>query len=268
MSDWKRLRIVPICYLLCLFMGCATVPLTGRRQLALIPNSQLVSMSMDSYQQVLRESTLSNDPAQVATVRGVGVRLADAAEKYLQAHGYSTAEYQWEFNVIKDDDTVNAWCMPGGKVAVYTGILPIARDDNGLAVVMGHEIAHAIANHGNERMSEQLLVQLGGAALSVALEEQPQRTRDLFMLSYGAGSQLGMVLPHSRGHEAEADRIGLTLMAMAGYDPRAAIPFWQRMNSTGGARPPEFLSTHPAPQSRIDNIRSCLPEAMAHYRAP
>jgi len=225
-------------------------------------------MSADSYQKVLAESALSDNPQQVETVRRVGVRLAEATEKYLTAHGYSTAEYHWEFNVIKDDETVNAWCMPGGKVAVYTGILPITQDDNGLAVVMGHEIAHAVANHGNERMSEQLLLQMGGVALSVALNEQPERTRDLFLLSYGAGTQVGLALPHSRSQESESDRIGLTIMAMAGYDPRAAIPFWQRMNAAGGGRPPEFLSTHPAPQSRIDNIRTYLPEAMAHYRAP
>lgn len=268
MNPWKRFQpFVPGFFLLLLF-ACATVPLTGRKQLTLIPNSELMAMSLNSYQQVLIESTLSNDTAKVAMVKRVGGRLADAAEVYLSAHGYSTADYKWEFNLIEDDSTVNAWCMPGGKVAVYTGILPITQDETGLAVVMGHEIAHAIANHGNERMSESLLIEMGAVALSAALEEQPQKTQDLFMLSYGAASHLGATLPHTRGHEAEADRIGLTLMAMAGYDPRAAIPFWQRMNQMSGARPPEFLSTHPAPQTRIDNIRSYLPEAMANYRAP
>jgi len=156
--------------------------------------------------------------------------------------------------------------MPGGKIAVYTGILPIAQNDNGLAVVMGHEIAHAIANHGSERLSQSLLVELGGAALSVALQEQPAKTKELFSLAYGAGSQVGILLPYSRLHESEADRIGLTIMALAGYDPREAIPFWQRMNQVGGQNPPEFLSTHPAPDSRIANIERFLPEAMALYQ--
>ena len=255
-------------YLLILFLilvNCGTVPVTGRKQLSLIPNSQLTQMSFDSYQEVLKESTLSNDPQQVNMVRRVGSNLAKATEKYLAENGYSTDEYKWEFNVIKDDKTINAWCMPGGKIAVYTGILPIARDDNGLAVVMGHEIAHAVAKHGNERMSQALLVQFGGVALSEALSSQPAETHDMFMLSYGVGAQLGAVLPYSRLHESEADRIGLTLMAMAGYDPHEAVPFWERMNEIGGSRPPAFLSTHPAPSKRIEKIKEYMPEAMAHY---
>ncbi len=248
-----------------LFSACATVPMTERKQLTLIPSSELQAMSLTSYQEVLGESKLSNDPAQVERIRKIGSRLASAAESYLKGHGYSTAEYAWEFNLIDDPETVNAWCMPGGKVAVYTGILPVAQNDNGLAVVMGHEIAHALANHGNERMSQSLILELGGVALSTALKQQPAKTKELFMTSYGAAGQVGLLLPYSRLHEKEAARIGLILMAMAGYDPREAIPFWQRMNAQGGERPPEFLSTHPAPESRIAQIEQLLPEAMGIY---
>lgn len=252
--------------LLFIAVACSSVPLTGRSQLRLLPDSQLATLGLDSYKQVLSESKLSDDPAQVETVRRVGMRLARAAEDYLRANNLSTANYAWEFNVIKDDKTANAWCLPGGKVAVYSGILPITKNDAGLAVVMGHEIAHALANHGNERMSQGMMAQMGEIALSTALKNQPGQTKNLFMTSYGVASQVGVLLPYSRVHESEADRIGLTLMAMAGYDPHEAIPFWQRMNESGGARPPEFLSTHPAPESRINNIRQYIPEAMAVYK--
>lgn len=249
-----------------LLLACSTVPLTGRSQFAILPESEMASLGLDSYKQALSEATLSKDPGEVDTVRRVGNRLAKAAEDYLKANGQSIEHYKWEFNVIKDDKTVNAWCLPGGKVAVYTGLLPIAKNDDGLAVVMGHEIAHAIARHGNERMSQGMATQLGGVALSTALTKQPATTKNLFMTSYGVASQVGVLLPYSRMHESEADRIGLTLMAMAGYNPDEAIPFWQRMNESGGSRPPEFLSTHPAPDSRIQNIRSYIPEAKAAYR--
>ena len=174
--------------------------------------------------------------------------------------------YQWEFNLLEDDKMVNAWCMPGGKVAVYTGILPLTRDDNGLAVVMGHEIAHAISKHGNERMSQGLLVQIGAGVLSEALSNNPGATSQIFMTAYGLGTSVGILLPYSRLHESEADRIGLILMAKAGYDPREAIPFWQRMNKKRGERSPEFLSTHPAPETRIRQIESEIPAAMRYYK--
>lgn len=198
-------------------------------------------------------------------VRRVGERLARATEKYLEENGYDTSSYQWEFNVI-EDEAVNAWAMPGGKIAVYTGILPVAENDRGLATVMSHEIAHVLANHGNERMSQGLLAQTGAVALSVATQNSPELTRNLFMQSYGAAAQVGLLLPYSRLQESEADRIGLTLMARAGYDPRTAAEFWRRMNAQGGARPPQFLSTHPAPETRIRDIESYLPEALREYR--
>lgn len=246
--------------------ACSTVPVTGRSSLQLIPNSQLTAMSLTQYEQVINQSELSTDPEQVAMVRRVGERLAAATEEFLRNRGYDTSEYVWEFNVIKDDETVNAWAMPGGKIAVYTGILPIAESDEGLATVMGHEIAHVLANHGNERMSQGLLAEIGAVSLSAATANSAEMTRALFMQSYGAAAQFGLLLPYSRLHESEADRIGLTLMARAGYDPRVAADFWRRMNGEGGARPPEFLSTHPAPETRIRDIERFLPEALEEYR--
>jgi predicted Zn-dependent protease len=258
---------VLLCFVLVLF-SCASVPVTGRSGLHLVPDSELTSMSYQEYNQVLKKSKISTDMAKVAMVRRVGQRIATASEQLLEetGKGEDIRNYKWEFNLIEDDKTVNAWCMPGGKVAVYTGLLPISQDENGLAVVMGHEVAHAIAKHGNERMSQGLLAQFGAIGLSVALARYPGATSDIFMQAYGVGAQVGVLLPYSRVHESEADHIGLILMAKAGYDPRGAVALWQRMSAKGGSRPPEFLSTHPAPESRIRNIESLLPEAMQYYK--
>ncbi|MCJ7664125.1 MAG: M48 family metallopeptidase [Desulfobacterales bacterium] len=256
-------------FILCFALAaCATVPLTERKSLSLIPNSELVSLSNDEYAKVLKESKLSTDQQKVQMVTRVGKRIATAAEGFLQESGAGEKikDYKWEFKVIEDDKTVNAWCMPGGKVAVYTGILPVTKNETGLAVVLGHEVAHAIAEHGNERMSQALVVQLGGAALSVALAKQPEETTQLFMAAYGVTANVGALLPYSRLHESEADRIGLTLMAKAGYDPHEAVRFWQAMSQQGGSRPPTLLSTHPAPESRIGKIKSYIPEAMRYYK--
>jgi predicted Zn-dependent protease len=254
--------------MLLLMVACATVPLTERKALHLVSNSELAAMSLQQYQKVLSESKLSKDPAKVQMVRSVGTRIARATEETLRDRGLESEIklYKWEFNLIEDDKTVNAWCMPGGKVAVYTGLLPVTQSEAGLAVVMGHEIAHAIANHGNERVSQGLLQQMGGMALSVALSTNPSATNQIFMAAYGLGTTVGIMLPYSRTHESEADRIGLILMARAGYDPREAIPFWQRMNKSGGSRPPELLSTHPAPETRIKQIEALLPEALKYYK--
>jgi predicted Zn-dependent protease len=251
-----------------LLAACATVPLTERKSLRLIPDAELLSLSNDQYTKVLKESKLSTDRRQIQMVTRVGKRIANAAEEFLKESQAQDKlkNYQWEFNVIEDDKTANAWCMPGGKVAVYTGILPYTRTETGLAVVLGHEVAHAIAEHGNERMSESLLAQLGGVALAVALEEQPEETQQLFMAAYGVTANVAFLLPYSRLHESEADRIGLTLMAKAGYNPNEAVRFWQRMSEQGGSRPPTFLSTHPAPASRIEKIKSFIPEAMRYYK--
>jgi len=255
---------------LCGVLSCATVPLTERKGLRLIPESELVSLGFQQYSEVLKKSKLSNDTEKVQLVRRVGERISKATEDFLKDSGLTSdiKHYQWEFNLIEDDKVVNAWCMPGGKIGVYTGLLPITQDENGLAVVIGHEVAHAVAKHGNERVSQALLAQLGGMGLSLALSREPTLTNQIFMAAYGAGAQVGVLLPYSRLHEREADRIGLVLMARAGYDPRKAISFWQRMNEKGKekGRPPEFLSTHPAPEIRIQEIESFIPEAMKYYR--
>ena len=262
-----RQSAILLCLLLFLF-SCATAPVTERRGLHLVPDSELATMSYQEYSQVLKKSKLSTDMVKVNMVRRVGQRIATASEQLLneKGQGEDVRNYKWEFNLIEDDKTVNAWCMPGGKVAVYTGLLPISQDENGLAVVMGHEVAHAIAKHGNERMSQGLLTQFGAIGLSLALAGNPGATSNIFMQAYGVGTQVGFLLPYSRVHESEADHIGLILMAKAGYDPRGAIVLWQRMNAKGGSRPPEFLSTHPAPESRIRNIESLIPEAMQYYK--
>jgi predicted Zn-dependent protease len=251
-----------------LLSACATVPLTQRKSLSLLPDSELLSLSFQQYADVLKKSKLSNDPAKVGVVKRVGERIARASEDFLRESKMESdiKNYKWEFNLIEDDKVVNAWCMPGGKVAIYTGILPFTQDETGLAVVMGHEVAHAMAKHGNERMSEALLVQLGGMGLSVALSQKPAQTQQIFLGVYGVTANVGFMLPYSRLHESESDRIGLVLMAKAGYDPREAIPFWERMNEKGGGRPPEFLSTHPAPETRITKIKSHIPEAMKYYK--
>jgi len=264
----NSLAITAVLALLALCWACSTVPITGRKSLHLLPDSQLLSMSLDEYNNVLKKSKLSHDQTKVDMVKRVGRRIARATEEFFRENGQESVieNYKWEFNLIQDDKVVNAWCMPGGKVAVYTGILPVTMDETGLAVVMGHEIAHAIAKHGNERMSEGLLAQLGAVALSTALSSHSETTSQIFMAAYGVGTNVGFLLPHSRLQESEADHIGLIIMAKAGYDPRQAVPFWQRMNKQGGSRPPEFLSTHPAPQTRIKDIEAEIPEAMRYYR--
>jgi len=254
--------------LISLFLiGCATVPLTDRRSLHLVSDSELLSLSSQQYDEILMENRLSSNQGQVQMVRSVGRRIASAAEAFLKESGRQEdiKQYKWEFNLIEDDKTVNAWVLPGGRAAVYTGILPYTQNENGLAVVLGHEVAHALANHGNERMSQALLAQMGGTALSIALSTSPQLTQQIFMTAFGVGANVAYLLPHSRLQESEADRIGLILMARAGYDPNEAIPFWQRMSKQEGSRPPEFLSTHPATESRIASIRQEIPEAMRYY---
>ena len=206
-----------------------------------------------------------NDP-RTKQVKKVGEKIKNATETYLNDHGQAKRfeGFQWDFNLV-DDPTVNAWCMPGGKVVVYTGILPVTKDEASLGVVLGHEIAHAIARHGNERMSQALLIQAGGVTLSVLLQEKPQEAQDIFLLSYGVGSTLGS-LAFSRQHESEADKLGLIFMAIAGYDPNTAVSFWERMASSGGGAPPEILSTHPSDATRIADLKAFMPEAMKYYK--
>ncbi len=256
-----------VLWLLVFLFSCSTVPVTGRQSLNIVPDSELATLSLKEYNDVLKQSKLSKDPAKTEMIRRVGERIARATEDFFRENGMAQEinNYKWEFNLIEDDKTANAWCMPGGKVAFYTGILPFTRDDTGVAVVMGHEIAHAIAKHGNERMSQGLLAQFGAVGLSAALSKNPGATSDILMAAYGLGTNVGILLPYSRLHESEADRIGLVLMAKAGYDPRQAIAFWERMNKSGGARSPEFLSTHPAPETRINDIKAGINEAMKYY---
>jgi predicted Zn-dependent protease len=252
--------------ILILAIACATVPITGRRQLSLVPASTINSLSAQEYKTFLDSNKVSTDPVATATVRRVGKNIQGAVERYFAQHNQSSAlsDYHWEFNLVVDSQ-INAWCMPGGKVVVYTGILPVTKDDNGLAVVMGHEIAHAIAQHGDERMSQGLLAQFGGMALEAALNKKPEQTKTLFMSAYGLGATVGLLLPYSRLQESEADRIGLTFMAMAGYDPHGALDFWKRMAADKQGGTPEFLSTHPSDETRIRNIESLIPEAMGYY---
>ena len=249
--------------------ACSIVPLTGRRQFSIIPASTMMSMSATEYGQFLEKNPKSKDAAATALVVKVGTGIQRAVERYFSQQNLSSRlqDYRWEFNLVESKQA-NAWCMPGGKVVVYTGILPITKDETGLAVVLGHEIAHAVAEHGSERMSQGLLVQLGGAALSEALKEKPEETRALWMGAFGAGAQYGALLPFSRLQETEADHLGLIFSAMAGYDPRGAEAFWQRMAAGGGNAPPEFMSTHPSDETRIRKIREELPEALRYYRPP
>lgn len=247
--------------------ACATVAVTGRKQLSLVSNAELIPLAADQYRQVLKEGKLSNNQEQAELIRKVGLRIQKAVETYMaQTNQSSQLEgFQWEFNLLEDDNTVNAWCMPGGKVAFYTGIMPICQDEAGVAVVMGHEVAHAIANHGRERMSQGLLANGLLGTVGAALGQNPTLTQQIFMQAVGAGTQLTM-LRFSRQHESEADRIGLIFMAMAGYDPNEAPRFWERMSTmSGGNQPPEWLSTHPSHETRINDLKAAIPEAMKYY---
>lgn len=251
-----------------LFITCSTVPITGRKQLSIIPASQIQTMSFSNYDEFLNTNKVIQSGKNAEMVKRVGKKIQFAVESYFAQKKMSSAlkGYSWEFNLV-EDPSVNAWCMPGGKVVVYSGILPVTQNETGLAVVMGHEVAHAVAGHGNERMSQGLMVQFGGMALEKALEQKPEETRQLYMSAFGMGAQLGVMLPYSRLHESEADHLGLIFMAMAGYDPHSAVDFWQRMSANkGGQAPPEFMSTHPADDTRIKQIQKLLPEALKHYK--
>jgi len=252
-----------------LFISCTQNMVTGRNQLSLVSEPELQSMARQEYQTFLSAnkvvSTSSNRDAEM--VQRIGSRIAAAIKTYYDGKGQTSVleGYQWEFNLVENKE-VNAWCMPGGKVVVYTGLLPISQNEAALAFVIGHEITHAVAQHGNERMSQALLQQLGGAALQVALANKPVETQNLFLTAYGIGSTVGGTLPFSRKEESEADKYGLYFAAMAGYNPQEAIPFWERMAAAGGAKPPEFLSSHPSDETRIANIKANMPEALKYYQ--
>lgn len=259
--------IVPFAILLILVSACSRVPITGRKQVHLLPESQMIAMSLAAYSDFLKTSDVVATGKDYTTVKRVADKLIPAVEAVLKQEGFADEieGYNWEVNLVESKEP-NAWCMPGGKIVVYTGILPYTKDDAGLAVVLGHEIAHAIAQHGNERMSQGLLAETGYMALDIALTNKPTETRNLLLTAVGVGTQVGVLLPFSRTQESEADRLGLIFMASAGYDPHNAVSFWQRM-STNGTSLPEFLSTHPSDETRIKNIEeSYMVEAMKYYK--
>ncbi|MFN0276469.1 MAG: M48 family metallopeptidase [Chitinophagales bacterium] len=262
-------KLSVILFLGILSLTCNRVPLTDRKQVSLLPESELVAMSLAAYADFLDTSEVVSSGKDVDMVTRVAKNISISVEKILKTEGYEDrlADFKWEFNVIESDQ-VNAWCMPGGKVVVYTGILPITKDENGLAVVIGHEIAHAVARHGNERMSQQLIAYTGFTALDLALTNKPEQTRSLLLTAVGVGATVGVLLPFSRSQESEADRLGLIFMADAGYNPNHAVGFWQRMSEqSGGAEIPEFLSTHPSDETRIENIQTIyIPEAIKYYK--
>lgn len=251
-----------IIVILFLSLSCTTVPITGRQQFSILPDYAMLSMSLQQYNEFLKANKISRNQEQTQMVKKVGRKIQMAVAQYFtdKNMSYTLKDYRWEFNLIESEEK-NAWAMPGGKVVVYEGILPITKDEAGLAVVMGHEIAHAIAKHGNERMSQGLIAQMGGMALSKALAEKPEKTRQLWMTVFGAGAQYGVMLPFSRLQESEADHLGLVFMAIAGYDPNEAVEVWKRMaQMKEGQTPPEFLSTHPSDETRIRKIKETIPK--------
>lgn len=248
-------------------VACLKVPITNRRQLKLLPESALIGMAATSYRDfMVANPAVPVNNTNTQMIKRVGQNVSAAASAYLKKNGQAkrVSGFNWEFNLV-NNPAVNAWCMPGGKIVFYNGILPYTKDDNGVAVVMAHEIAHAVARHGNERMSQQLLTAMGGIALDVALSQKPDQTRELFMLSYGVGSALG-VLAYSRQHEYEADKLGMVFMALAGYDPQHAIDFWKSMAQNSGPKVPQFLSTHPSDDNRVKELQKFLPEAKKFYK--
>ncbi|MGV8878817.1 MAG: M48 family metallopeptidase [Sphingobacteriaceae bacterium] len=251
-----------------LMISCSQVPLTGRSQLSLVNDSELQQAATLSYKEFLKDpkTKVIANSADARRVKAVGSKIASAIGQYMRKNGYGDEyNYQWEFNLIESKE-INAWCMPGGKVAVFTGILPIMLNDAGLATVLGHEISHAIAHHSAERASQMAAAQGIGALLGAATGGSSESTQQIVGQLYGVGAQGLYLLPNSRKQESEADRLGLTFMAIAGYNPQSAVSFWQRMSKAkeGGA-PPEFLSTHPSDERRIADIQKLIPEAMKYY---
>lgn len=258
--------------LLMLLLGinsCATNKLTGASQLNLVSEQELQNLASTEYQEFIKmhEVVSPDRDTRAAQVQRVGKKIAAAVDKYFTDKKNKSAlnGFNWEYNLVKDS-AINAWCMPGGKIVVYTGMLPYTINENALAVVMGHEVSHALLQHGNKRMSESMVQELGGIALSSAISKKPTQTKNIFMQAYGVGTEVGIMLPFSRKQELEADRFGLIWAAIAGYDPNEAIHFWERMQQASGQAPPEFLSTHPSDATRIEKIKTYLPEALAYKK--
>ena len=252
---------------LMLLAGCSSVPLTGRKQVLLVSDQEVLSSSLTQYNDYIKTATKSNNAKQSAMVTRVGQKIAAATEQYLRQNGLESEvkNFAWEFNLVKDQQ-LNAFCMPGGKIVVYEGLLGIVSSDDELAVVVGHEVAHAVAKHSNERMSQQLMAQYGAAILGQAVSNRSTAVQQLATSVYGIGAQYGVMLPYSRKHESEADYMGLVFMTMAGYNPDVAVGFWQKMSAGGSGSVPEFMSTHPSDATRIAEIKKWLPEIKAKYQ--
>lgn len=263
----KKIAILSLIFSLS-WIACTKNAVTGRNQLSLIPEAELQQMAKSEYQSFLStnkvESSSNNKDAEM--VKRVGSRIATAITTYYTKKGNAALMdgYKWEFNLV-DNKEVNAWCMPGGKVVVYTGLLPITQNEAALAIVLGHEITHAVAGHGNERMSQGMVAQGLGAVGNILTSNNP-KVNSIFNNTFGLGAQFGVLLPNSRKQEYEADRFGLMFAAMAGYNPREAIPFWTRMSQAGGQKPPEFLATHPSDENRIARLQSYMNEALKYYQ--
>ena len=245
--------------------SCGSVPFTGRRQLQLVSNEEVIALSLQQYQEFMRQAPVEKNSAHAKMVRNVGIRIANAVKTFYTNNGLASEldNFAWKFNLVKDK-SVNAFAMPGGKVVVYSGLLPITQSEEALAVVVGHEIAHVIARHANERISQQIALRYGGA-IAGGLLGNSQTTRQLGNTVFGLGAQLGVMMPYARKQEYEADEIGLILMAIAGYNPQAAVPFWKRMSQSSGGSVPEFLSTHPTDAKRISRIESIMPSVLQYY---
>lgn len=271
MTNMRHLSLKHIVRSLCLtvlsgilFSACGAVPLTGRKQILLVSDQEIFQAGLVQYKEYLNTAVISSDQASTDIVKGVGRKLADATEMYLRANGleHEIANFDWEFNLIKDSQ-INAFCMPGGKIVVYEGLLSVARTPDELAVVLGHEIAHAVAKHSNERMSQQILTQYGIALISSALSEKSVAVRDLATTVFGLGAKVGMMLPYSRKHEYEADYMGIVFMELAGYDSDSSVTFWKKMAELGESSVPDILSTHPSDDKRIANLELKIAEAKA-----
>lgn len=254
-------------FMLLLLAGCSSVALTGRKQLLLVSDSEVMSLSNSSFQDYMKTARPSANAVNTAMVVRVGKRIAGAVETYLRNNGMAdeVQNFAWEFHLVQDQEP-NAFCMPGGKIVVNEGILPYTQTEEGLAIVLGHEVGHAVAKHSAERLSQQMVASYGGQILGGVLSNKPTATQALAQQVYGLGAQYGMMLPYSRKNESEADHLGLVFAAMAGYNPQAAVSFWQRMASSGSQKVPEFMSTHPSDASRISNIQKLMPEAMKYYK--
>lgn len=267
MNSFKIVKVFAACLIVLSVVACNRNPITGRKQLSLVNEGELRTLSAAQYKQTLVSSKLITSGKQYEMVKRVGQNIVKAIDFYYKQNGIGNAleGYQWEFNLIDSKD-VNAWCMPGGKVAVYTGILPVTQNETALAIVLGHEITHAVAGHGAERMSQATLAQGLGSLGSIALGNNP-KAASIFTQIYSPAASIGVLLPNSRNQEYEADKYGLLFAAIAGYDPQESIAFWKRMSQLGGQKPPTFLSTHPSDDGRIAKLQEVMPEALKLYKA-